>query len=94
MRGGVVVVTGKAIQGETLSQREARTLQRTAKDLVTVVPFIVILLIPLTPVGHVLVFSFIQRIYPDFFPSTYTERRQNLMKLYDAISPDGRNRNR
>ena len=38
-----------------------RTLRRTAKDLLTFIPFIVILLVPLTPVGHVLVFSFIQR---------------------------------
>ena len=76
-----------ALQGTTLSQREARTLRRTAKDLVTVVPVIVILVIPLTPIGHVLVFSFIQRIFPDFFPSTYTERRQNLFKLYEAIAP-------
>ena len=77
----------KALQGTTLSQREARTLRRTAKDLVTVVPVIIILVIPLTPIGHVLVFSFIQRIFPDFFPSTYTERRQNLFKLYEAIAP-------
>ena len=78
---------GKALQGTTLSQREARTLRRTAKDLITVVPVVVILLIPLTPIGHVLIFSFIQRIFPDFFPSTYTERRQNLLKLYEAIAP-------
>jgi len=77
----------KALQGTTLSGREARTLRRTAKDLVTVVPVVIILLIPLSPIGHVLVFSFIQRIFPDFFPSPFTERRQNLMKLYDAIAP-------
>ena len=50
-----------------------------------------------TPLGHVLVFSFIQRIFPDFFPSTYTERRQNLFKLYEAIAPqedDERSRKR
>ena len=50
------------------------------------IPVTIILIIPLTPVGHVLVFSFIQRIFPGFFPSTFTERRQNLMKLYEAIS--------
>eukprot|EP00617_Octactis_speculum_P008135 CAMPEP_0185779208 /NCGR_PEP_ID=MMETSP1174-20130828/95050_1 /TAXON_ID=35687 /ORGANISM="Dictyocha speculum, Strain CCMP1381" /LENGTH=779 /DNA_ID=CAMNT_0028468247 /DNA_START=118 /DNA_END=2457 /DNA_ORIENTATION=+ len=80
------MLCGKAIGGATLSPREARTLQRTAKDLVTVVPVTIILIIPLTPVGHVLIFSFIQRIAPGFFPSTFTERRQNLMKLYEAIS--------
>jgi hypothetical protein len=79
----------KAVQGSTLSPREARTLRRTAKDTLTLIPVTIILIIPLTPVGHVLVFSFIQRIFPDFFPSTFTERRQNLMKLYEAISDGG-----
>jgi hypothetical protein len=40
----------KAASGTTLSPREARTLRRTAKDLVTAVPVVVILLVPLTPV--------------------------------------------
>lgn len=78
----------KALRGETLSPREARTLARTAKDLVTAVPCVVILIIPLSPIGHVLVFSFIQRIFPDFFPSPFTERRQNLKKLYEAVAPE------
>ncbi len=82
-----VALLAKALQGQTLSLREARTLRRTAKDLVTVVPVVVILIIPLSPIGHVLAFSFIQRIFPDFFPSPFTERRQNLKKLYEAIAP-------
>mmetsp|Transcript_5860 Transcript_5860/g.8141 ORF Transcript_5860/g.8141 Transcript_5860/m.8141 type:complete len:214 (+) Transcript_5860:1-642(+) len=75
----------RAIKGETLKPREARMLQRTAKDLFTLVPCTIILLIPLTPVGHVLVFSAIQKYFPDFYPSPYTERRQNLVKLYQEI---------
>lgn len=38
-----------------------------------------------TSVGHVLVFSFIQRFFPNFFPSTYTDRRQNLLKMYTEV---------
>jgi len=75
----------RAAQGYTLKPREVRTLQRTAKDLLTLIPFTIILIFPLTPIGHVLVFSLIQRIFPDFFPSTFTERRQNLSKMYDEI---------
>ena len=52
------------------------------------VAFIIILLIPLSPVGHVFVFGAIQRFFPDFFPSCYTERRQNLVKLYAAAELD------
>lgn len=62
-----------------------RTLQRTAKDLLTLIPFTIILIIPMTPIGHVLVFSLIQRIFPDFFPSTFTERRQVLSQMYEEL---------
>jgi hypothetical protein len=41
------------------------------------------LLIPLSPIGHVLVFGAIQRFFPDFFPSCFTEQRQNLLQLYE-----------
>ena len=62
-----------------------RSLRRTAKDVVTFIPFIIILIIPLSPVGHVLVFSFIQRFFPDFFPTPYTDRCQNLMRIYQVF---------
>ena len=61
-----------------------KLLRRILKDLVTLVPFVIILIIPLSPLGHVLVFSFIQRFFPDFFPTPYTDRRQNLMRIYQV----------
>ena len=54
-------------------------LKRTVLDVVTIVPFAIILIAPLTPVGHVLIFGFIQRYFPNLFPSQFTERRQALM---------------
>ena len=45
---------------------------------------VIILIIPLTPIGHVLIFGAIQRFYPDFFPSCFTEQRQNLLQLYET----------
>jgi len=52
--------------------------------VITFIPVVIILLIPLSPVGHVLVFGAIQRVYPDFFPSCFTESRQNLLELYES----------
>lgn len=72
--------------GFTLSPREVRTLRRTGRDLLTLIPFTIILILPLTPVGHVLIFSFIQRYWPDFFPSTFTERRQALMRRHERYA--------
>ena len=54
--------------------------------MLVIVPFIIILLIPLSPVGHVLVFGFIQRFFPDFYPSQFTEQRQNIMSMYSSIT--------
>merc|ERR1711935_192988 len=67
-----------------LKPREERTLRRTIRDVITCIPVIIILIIPLTPIGHVLVFGAIQRFFPDFFPSCFTERRQNLLQLYES----------
>ena len=65
--------------GQTLKPREVQALRRTARDLLTFIPFAIILIAPLTPVGHVLIFSFIQKYFPGFFPSQFTARRQTLM---------------
>ena len=54
-------LVGRAFNGETLASRDVNILRRTLKDLGTTIPFIVILLIPLTPLGHVFVFGAIQR---------------------------------
>lgn len=71
----------------TLQPREVQVCWRAAKDLFVLIPFLIILLIPLSPPGHVLVFSLIMKVYPDFFPSPFTERRQNVMRIYDEIKP-------
>ncbi len=75
---------GKALVGYTLKPREVRTVRRTFKDILTFIPFVIILIIPLSPVGHALVFGAIQRFFPDAFPSCFTERRQNLLNLYES----------
>lgn len=83
----VVSMLGRAVvQGYTLRANEVKLLRRIAKDLLTIIPFIIILIIPLSPLGHVLVFSFIQRFFPDFFPSQFTESRQNIMAMYSSIT--------
>lgn len=69
----------KAALGGTLKPREVAALRRTARDVLSFIPFVIILIVPLTPLGHVLVFGFIQRYFPGFFPSQFTNQRQDLM---------------
>lgn len=74
------LITKTVMSSYTPSAREVRTLRRTGRDLLTLIPFTIVLIAPLTPVGHVLIFSFLQRYWPEFFPSTFSERRQSMMK--------------
>jgi len=71
----------------TLQPREMQVIYRAVKDLLVSIPVLVILAIPMSPPGHFLFFSLILKVFPDFFPSPFTERRQNIMRIYDEIKP-------
>eukprot|EP01024_Parvocaulis_polyphysoides_P049884 TRINITY_DN4856_c0_g1_i3.p1 TRINITY_DN4856_c0_g1~~TRINITY_DN4856_c0_g1_i3.p1 ORF type:complete len:689 (-),score=114.29 TRINITY_DN4856_c0_g1_i3:257-2323(-) len=75
----------KAAFGSNLKPREVMTLRRTFFDFLLFFPFIVILIVPITPVGHVLVFGFIQRFFPNLFPSQFSNRRQQIMVKYEQL---------
>jgi len=75
----------RAALGGTLKPREVSALRRTARDLLTFIPFTIILLVPLTPLGHVLVFGFIQTYFPYLFPSCFSSKRQEMMLRYDDL---------
>jgi hypothetical protein len=76
---------GVALLGTSLKPREVQTVRQTFLDLFTFIPFIIILITPITPLGHVLVYSFIQKYFPVLFPSQFTARRQALMQKYDEL---------
>ena len=76
---------GVALLGTSLKPREVQTVRQTFLDLFTFIPFIIILITPITPLGHVLVYSFIQKYFPMLFPSQFTARRQALMQKYDEL---------
>ncbi|KAG2485057.1 hypothetical protein HYH03_016155 [Edaphochlamys debaryana] len=83
--GGSTKMIVKAALGNSLKPREVSALRRTARDLLTFIPFTIILIIPLSPLGHVLVFGFIQRYFPSFFPSQFSSRRQEIMVRYEEL---------
>ena len=62
-----------------------QALRRTIRDVFTFVPFTIILIIPMTPLGHVFVFGLIQRYFPNFFPSQFNTRRQEMVKRFEEL---------
>ena len=69
----------------TLSLMQVRHLRRTSRDILVFIPFIIILILPLTPIGHVAVFAFLQKYFPDVFPSQLSIRRQEIMLRYVIV---------
>jgi hypothetical protein len=67
------------LPGGTLKPREVSALRRTTRDLLAFLPFTIILIIPLTPLGHVLIFGFIQTYFPSWYPTCFTKKRQEIM---------------
>ena len=47
-------------------------MRRTANDLVMLVPYSIIMIVPLTPPGHVFAFSVLNRCFPSAVPSGFT----------------------
>jgi hypothetical protein len=82
---GSLTLVSRTLSGSTLKPREVQALRRTSRDILTFVPFFIILIAPITPVGHVMVFSFLQRYFPGFFPSQFTSRRQELFRRFEEL---------
>lgn len=76
----------RALVGSTLRPREVQTLRRTSLDVLSFIPFTVILIAPISPIGHVLVFGFIQKYFPGFFPSQFTSKRQELFQKFEELN--------
>uniref|UniRef100_A0A0G4FCM8 Uncharacterized protein n=1 Tax=Chromera velia CCMP2878 TaxID=1169474 RepID=A0A0G4FCM8_9ALVE len=69
-------------EGYEFTPVEAQAFRRLVSDVLCVVPFALVLLIPLSPPGHVLAFNLIQRVFPNFWPSPFSERRVAMAKHY------------
>merc|ERR1712196_10117 len=65
---------------------DQQLMKRTTIDLVMLVPYSIIMIIPLTPPGHVFAFSMLKRCFPAAVPSAFTETRQDLLEVYSQLS--------
>ncbi|CAI7814664.1 unnamed protein product [Closterium sp. NIES-54] len=75
----------RAALGQPLTDREAKVLKRTLTDVASVIPIGVLMLIPMTPVGHAAVLAAIQRYAPHLFPSSYNEDRLDAARRLEQV---------
>ncbi|KAG9449181.1 hypothetical protein H6P81_009146 [Aristolochia fimbriata] len=66
--------------GQTLTRRERNKLRRTLADVASVIPVAIIMLLPLSAVGHAAIFAAIKKYAPGLIPSTYSSARLDVIK--------------
>ena len=73
----------KLLKGNQLSRREYRQLRRTTGDLLRLVPFIIILVIPFLEFALPVLLRFFPNMLPSTFESTFQEeeKKKNLLKV-------------
>ncbi|XP_074269112.1 uncharacterized protein LOC141592380 [Silene latifolia] len=75
----------RAIIGDELTDKEKKFFRRTLTDLASVVPIGVLMLLPVTAVGHAAMLAAIQRYVPALIPSTYGSERLQLLRQLEIM---------
>ncbi|KAJ0235247.1 LETM1-like protein [Hirschfeldia incana] len=75
----------RSVIGDELTEKEKKALRRTMTDLASVVPIGVLMLLPVTAVGHAAMLAAIQRYVPGLIPSTYGTERLNLLRQLEKV---------
>ncbi|XP_021636362.2 uncharacterized protein LOC110632440 isoform X2 [Hevea brasiliensis] len=75
----------RVLIGDELTEKEKKALQRTLTDLASVVPIGVLMLLPVTAVGHAAMLAAIQRYVPALIPSTYGPERLELLRQLEKV---------
>ncbi|XP_073299314.1 uncharacterized protein [Primulina huaijiensis] len=70
----------KKLCGHKVTKRERRKMQRTATDVVTLVPITILMLIPVSAVGHAAILAAIRKYIPSLIPSPYSDDRLDVAK--------------
>ncbi|KAH9674478.1 LETM1 domain-containing protein [Citrus sinensis] len=83
--GAAMELLRRALVGDELTQKEKQALQRTLTDLASVVPIGVLMLLPVTAVGHAAMLAAIQRYVPGLIPSTYGPERLDLLRQLEKV---------
>lgn len=70
----------KQLYGKKITNRERGKIKRTLNDLATLVPITILMLIPVSAVGHAAMLAAIKKYIPSLIPSPYSSQRLNLVK--------------
>nr|XP_004302877.2 PREDICTED: uncharacterized protein LOC101310236 isoform X2 [Fragaria vesca subsp. vesca] len=70
----------KQLRGHKISRRERNKLQRTLNDITSLIPVTILMLLPVSAVGHAAIFAAINKYIPGLIPSPYSSERLDVVK--------------
>ncbi|XP_031381025.1 uncharacterized protein LOC116195805 isoform X1 [Punica granatum] len=70
----------KQWRGHKVSKREQKKLKRTLKDIASLIPVTILMLLPVTAVGHAAIFTAIKKYLPSMIPSPYSSERLAMVR--------------
>ncbi|KAL7096553.1 hypothetical protein ACP275_10G086100 [Erythranthe tilingii] len=83
--GAAMGLLRRVLIGDELTDKEKQALRRTLTDLASVVPIGILMLLPVTAVGHAAMLAAIQRYVPSLIPSTYGPERLDLLRQLEKV---------
>lgn len=73
----------KQFHGLKVTIRERKKLKRTLNDIITLIPVTILMLLPVSAVGHAAILAAIKKYMPFLIPSTYSAERLEVVKQLD-----------
>ncbi|XP_050231686.1 uncharacterized protein LOC126680583 isoform X2 [Mercurialis annua] len=70
----------KQLRGHKSSRRERKKLKRTFNDIATLIPITILMLLPVSAVGHAAMLAGIKKYMPNLIPSPYSYERLDMVK--------------
>ncbi|XP_076881224.1 uncharacterized protein LOC143529283 [Bidens hawaiensis] len=70
----------KQLSGNKITNRERGKISRTLNDIATLIPITILMLIPVSAVGHAAMLAAIKKYIPSLIPSPYSSNRLTLVK--------------
>ncbi|GAY51114.1 hypothetical protein CUMW_131820 [Citrus unshiu] len=70
----------RQLEGHKITERERRKIKRTVNDITTLIPITILMLLPVSAVGHAAMLAAIKRYMPSMIPSPYSTERLDVVK--------------
>lgn len=88
----------KKLRGNKVTKRERRKIERALADIASLIPITILMLLPVSAVGHAAMLAAIQKYMPRLIPTPYSPERLDIvkqlertkkMKIQSQINTDG-----